>query len=112
MQQAEEIVPIIMELAEKASGKRPTKVGLIGDNTAASVSFLKPIRRHVLNDQKLTAVADEIYTPPLADATTMVQPLRSARPDFVLLPSTNVPDDKLLVDKFSEYRHDRRTRCR
>ena len=26
-----------------------------------------------------------------------------AHPDFVLLTSTNVPDDKLLVDKFSEY---------
>jgi branched-chain amino acid transport system substrate-binding protein len=103
VQQAEDMVPVIMALAEKASGKRPTKVGLIGDNTAASVSFMKPIRGHVLTDEKLTAVADQTYTPPLTDATTLVQPLRSARPDFVLLTSTNVPDDKLLVDKFSEY---------
>ncbi len=103
VQQAEDMVPVIMALAEKASGKRPTKVGLIGDNTAASVSFMKPIREHVLTDQKLTPVADQTYTPPLTDATTLVQPLRSARPDFVLLTSTNVPDDKLLVDKFSEY---------
>jgi branched-chain amino acid transport system substrate-binding protein len=103
VQQAEDMVPVIMALAEKASGKRPTKVGLIGDNTAASVSFMKPIREHVLTDQKLTAVVDQTYTPPLADATTLVQPLRSARPDFVLLTSTNVPDDKLLLDKFSEY---------
>ena len=29
--------------------------------------------------------------------------MRSARPDFVLLQSTNVPDDKLLVDKFAEF---------
>ena len=97
------MVPVIMALAEKASGKRPTKVALIGDNTAASVSFMKPIRGHVLNDEKLTAVVDQTYTPPLTDATTLVQPVRSARPDFVLLTSTNVPDDKLLVDKFSEY---------
>jgi branched-chain amino acid transport system substrate-binding protein len=103
VQQAEDMVPVIMALAEKASGKRPTKVGLIGDNTAASVSFMKPIRGHVLTDEKLTAVVDETYTPPLSDATTLVQPVRSARPDFVLLTSTNVPDDKLLVDKFSEY---------
>ena len=37
-------LPILMKLAEKATGKRPTKVAIIGDNTAASVSFLKPIR--------------------------------------------------------------------
>ena len=102
-QQSQDMVPVIMALAEKASGKRPTKVGLIGDNTAASISFLKPIRAHVLADEKLTAVVDQTYTPPLTDATTLVQPVRSARPDFVLLTSTNVPDDKLLVDKFTEY---------
>src|SRR6202158_1887789 len=39
--QAEEELPMIMELAEKASGKKPTKVAFIGDNTASSVSFMK-----------------------------------------------------------------------
>lgn len=102
-QQAEDTVPIIMNLAEKATGKRPTKMAMIGDNTAASVSFRKPINDHVLKDEKLTAVVSQVYTPPLTDATTLVQPVRGARPDFVLLTSTNVPDDKLLVDKFSEF---------
>jgi branched-chain amino acid transport system substrate-binding protein len=103
VQQAEDLVPILMDLAEKTTGKRPTKVASIGDNTAASVSFRKPIDDHVLKDQKLTEVVRQIYTPPLTDATTLVQPVRSARPDFVLLTSTNVPDDKLLLDKFSEF---------
>ena len=101
--QATDVVPIIMRLAENSTGKRPTKIAIIGDNTAASVSFLKPIRSHILKDAGLTAVIDKIYTPPLADATTLVQPVRSARPDFVLLLSTNVPDDKLLIDAFSEF---------
>jgi len=101
--QATDMVPIIMKLAESSTGKRPTKVAIIGDNTAASVSFLKPIRAHVLKDAGLIAVIDKIYTPPLADATTLVQPVRSARPDFVLLLSTNVPDDKLLIDAFAEF---------
>ncbi|HSU06991.1 MAG TPA: ABC transporter substrate-binding protein [Acetobacteraceae bacterium] len=101
--QATDVVPIIMKLAEGSTGKRPTKVAIIGDNTAASVSFLKPIRDHILKDAGLTAVVDKIYTPPLADATTLVQPVRSARPDFVLLLSTNVPDDKLLADTFAQY---------
>ncbi len=101
--QAEETVPIIMDLATKASGKKPTKIAIVGDNSASSVSFLKPIRDHVVQKLGLTIVADEIYTPPLADATTIVQKLRSGKPDFVLLQSTNVGDDKLLVEKFAEY---------
>lgn len=101
--QAEEELPMIKELAQQASGKKPTKVAFIGDNTAASVSFMKPMRDHVVKDQGLTIVADEVYTPPLTDATTMVQHVRSGRPDFVVFQSTNVPDDKLLVDKFAEF---------
>jgi branched-chain amino acid transport system substrate-binding protein len=103
IQQAEETLPIIMELATKATGKRPTKVAIVGDNSAASVSFLKPIREHVMKDLGLTLVTDEIYTPPLADATSIVQKLRSGKPDFVLMQSTNVGDDKLLVEKFAEF---------
>jgi branched-chain amino acid transport system substrate-binding protein len=101
--QAEETVPIVMELATKTTGKRPTKVAIVGDNSASTVSYLKPIRDHVLKNENLTLVADEIYTPPLADATSIVQKLRSGKPDFVLLQSTNVGDDKLLVEKFAEF---------
>jgi len=64
---------------------------------------MKPLRDHVVQQQGLTIVADEVYTPPLADATTMIQHVRSGRPDFVVFQSTNVPDDKLLVDKFAEF---------
>jgi branched-chain amino acid transport system substrate-binding protein len=101
--QAEEILPMIVELAEKGSGKKPTKVAFIGDNTASSVSFMKPVRDHATKDLGLTIVTDEVYTPPLTDATTMIQHVRSGRPDFVVFQSTNVPDDKLLVDKFAEF---------
>jgi branched-chain amino acid transport system substrate-binding protein len=101
--QAEEIVPIIMELAEKASGNRPTKVALVGDNSASSVSFYKPLKDHVFKNSGLTLVVDEVFTPPLSDATSIVQKLRSGKPDFVLLQSTNVGDDKLLVEKFAEF---------
>ena len=101
--QAEQIVPFLMKLAVETTHKRPTKVAIVGDNTAASVSFLKPIKSHILKQEKLTAVVDEIYTPPLSDATTLVQPVRAAKPDFVLLLSTNDGDDKLLADTFSEY---------
>ena len=101
--QAAQLVPIIMKLAEKATGKRPTKVAIVGDNSASSVSFYKPLKDHVFKDQGLTLVADEVYAPPLSDATSIVQKLRSGKPDFVLLQSTNVGDDKLLVEKFAEF---------
>src|SRR5271157_5046951 len=48
--QAEDAVPMVVELAEKATGKRPTKVAIVGDNTASSVSYMKPIRDHVLKN--------------------------------------------------------------
>ncbi len=100
--QAEEMVPLMMDLATKANGKRPTKIALVGDNSASSVSFFRPIRDHVVKNMGLTLVADEIYTPPLSDATTIGQKLRSGKPDFVMLQSTNAGDDKLLVEKFTE----------
>src|SRR5579872_364300 len=101
--QAEALVPMVIDLAQKASGKRPTKVAILGDNTAASVSFYKPLHDHVLKNQNLNLVSDQVYTPPLTDATSLIQGIRSTRPDFVLVQSTNVPDDKLLVDKFAEF---------
>ena len=102
-QQAQDLLPMIVDLAQKASGKKPTKFAYIGDNTASSVSFMKTIRGSIAKELGLTLVADEVYTPPLTDATTMVQHVRSTRPDFVGFQSTNVPDDKLLVDKFAEF---------
>ena len=100
--QAKELVPVVMDLAQKAGGKRPQKVAIVGDNSASSVSFYKAVHEVVIPEQKLTLVAEEIFTPPLSDATTMVQKLRSGRPDFCLMQSTNAGDDKLLVDKFNE----------
>ena len=100
--QAEKALPTILDLAERTTGRRPRKVAIIVDNTASSVSFLKPIRTHVLADLGLTAVVDEVFTPPLADATTLIQRVRSARPDFLLALPSNVPDDKIILDKLAE----------
>ena len=100
--QAKELVPVVMDLAVKSGGKRPTKVAIVGDNSASSVSFYKALHETVFAEQKLTLVAEEIFTPPLSDATSIVQKLRTGRPDFCLLQSTNAGDDKMLVDKFNE----------
>ena len=102
--QASHCVPALLDMAQRTTGRRPTRVALIGDNTAASVSFMKPLRAHVLKDLGLKVVLDETYTPPLADASSLVQPLRAAHADFLLLGSSNVPDDKLLLDALHEFR--------
>ncbi len=47
---------------------------------------------------------DETYTPPLNDATSLMQKVRSTRPDFLLFISTNVSDLKLGLEKMSEFR--------
>ncbi len=102
-QQSKEMLPIIMELAEKGTGKKPTKAAIVGDNNPATASFLRPMRDYGLKDAGVSLVADETFTAPLADATTIVQKLRSAKPDFLLALSTNVSDDKLLVEKLVEF---------
>jgi len=101
-QQAQDLMPILLDLATRTTGKRPTKLAMVGDNTGASVALRKALEEKVLPAEKVQVVLNQIYTPPLTDATPVVQPVRTARPDMALLLSTNASDDKLLVDKFQE----------
>jgi branched-chain amino acid transport system substrate-binding protein len=101
--QATVATPTIVELAEKATGKRPSSVAIVMDNTAAPMSFAKPMREGGLEKLALKLVVDEIFTPPLADATSIIQKVRSARPDILIMLATNIPDDKLLLEKLNEF---------
>ncbi|HKB83455.1 MAG TPA: ABC transporter substrate-binding protein [Burkholderiales bacterium] len=103
VQQAEGSLPALMEMAEKASGKRPQTIGIVMDNTAASVSFVKPMRDHQFEKLGLKLVVDETFTPPLANATPLIQKVRSARPDILLLLPTVISDAKLLLEKMNEF---------
>jgi len=100
--QSELALPTIMQLAEKSTGKKPTTTGVIQDNTAAPVSFMKPMRAGGFEKAGLKVLVDEIYTPPLSDATPLVSKVRTSRPDFVWVISTSIPDDSLLMQKFAE----------
>ncbi|MBI1394918.1 MAG: ABC transporter substrate-binding protein [Betaproteobacteria bacterium] len=102
-QQAEGSLPAIMEMAQKASGKRPKKIGIVMDNTAASFAFVKPIKDHQLKKLGLKLVVDEVFTPPLSNATPLVQRVRSARPDVLFLLPTAISDAKLLLEKMNEF---------
>ena len=102
-QQAQGSLPALVEMAEKASGKPPKTVGIVMDNTAASVAFVKPIKATQLAKLGLTLVVDETFTPPLANATPLIQKVRSQRPDILLLLPTAISDAKLLLEKMNEF---------
>lgn len=103
VQQAEGSLPALLEMAQKASGQRPKTIGIVMDNTAASVSFVKPMRDHQFAKLGLKVVVDETFTPPLANATPLIQKVRSARPDILILLPTVISDAKLLLEKMNEF---------
>ena len=101
--QAKQALPQIVKLAETASGKKPKTVAIITDNTAASVSSAKAMRDGLLAENGLQLIVDETFTPPLADATSLVQKVRSARPDLLFFLPTVISDAKLLLEKMNEF---------
>jgi branched-chain amino acid transport system substrate-binding protein len=101
--QANGALPALVKLATAATGKAPTTVGIIMDNTAAPVSFAKPMREGGITKLGLKLVVDETFTPPLSDATQLIQKVRSSRPDFLLLLPTAISDDKLCLEKLHEF---------
>jgi branched-chain amino acid transport system substrate-binding protein len=101
--QAGQALPQIVALAEAASGKRPTTVAIITDNTGASVATTKSMREGLLAANGLKLVVDETFTPPLADATSLVQRIRSAKPDLLFFLPSVISDAKLVLEKMNEF---------
>jgi branched-chain amino acid transport system substrate-binding protein len=101
--QAKQALPALVKLAESATGRKPGTVAIIMDNTAAPVSFVKPMREGGIAALGLKLVVDETFTPPLSDCTPLVQKVRSSRPDLLLLLPTAIPDDKLCLEKLHEF---------
>ncbi len=97
-------IPALLELAKLATGKAPTTVGLIGDNTASPVFFLKPLREGGLAKFGLKTLMDETFTPPLADATSLIQKVRTTRPEMLIFVPTTISDLKLGLEKMNEFR--------
>jgi branched-chain amino acid transport system substrate-binding protein len=74
------------------------------DNTAASVAFVSPIvEGDALAQNNLELVVNEVFTPPLANATPLIQRVRARRPDLLLLLPTTISDSKLLLEKMNEF---------
>lgn len=101
--QANQALPVIVEIAEKATGQRPKTVAIITDNTAASISSVKPMKERLLKELGIELVVDETFTPPLADATPLVQKVRATRPDLLFFLPTVISDAKLVLEKMNEF---------
>ncbi len=101
--QAEQALPQIMKLAEASSGTRPKTVAIITDNTGASIASVKPMREGLLKTLGLELLVDETFTPPLADATSLVQRVRAAKPDLLFFLPTVISDAKLMLEKMNEF---------
>ena len=97
-------MPTIVEIAKSATGAAPKSAGVIGDNTASPISFLKPMREGGLEKLGMKVVVDETFTPPLSDATPLVQKIRSSRPEFLVFVTTTISDLKLSLEKLNEFR--------
>lgn len=102
--QAEIALPIIMDLAEDQTGTRPETVAVITDNTAASLSSVERMKNGLFQDVGLELVFEEVFTPPLADATALVQQVRQRRPDLLFFLPTVISDSKLILEKMKEMR--------
>ena len=100
--QAADALPVVLQVAKLANAPTPKTIGIVMDNTASPASFTKPMREGGFDKMGLKLVVDEVFTPPLSDATSLVQKVRNARPDLLLVLTTNVPDTKLVLEKLNE----------
>src|SRR5688500_865885 len=73
--QAEQALELVTDLA-KRNNHPLKKAAIVGDNTAATVFFFKPLREKLLKAKGIEIVVDEVWTPPLGDATAIVQKIR------------------------------------
>ncbi|HWL80463.1 MAG TPA: ABC transporter substrate-binding protein [Roseomonas sp.] len=101
------IIPAALEpllaLAGKSAGKKPSTIACINDDTAVNQANMEPLRKGGFEKLGLKTVMDENFSVPLSDATPLIQRLRRARPDLVLLGTTATSDSRLLLQTLTEF---------
>jgi branched-chain amino acid transport system substrate-binding protein len=99
---AEQGLDLAIEMA-KGQGVTIKKMALVGDNTAAIVTYFKALREKLLAARGIALVVDEVFTPPLPDATSVAQKLRAAQPDLIINGATNFADCVQVLQKMKEF---------
>ncbi len=101
--QTTQMLPELIAIAQRATGKKPQTTAIITDNTAAPLSVVKPmVQGGLLKKAGIKLLFEEIFTPPLSDATSLIQKVRTSRPDFLFQFTSNVPDDALMLETLTE----------
>lgn len=103
---AVETMPIISNLAKSATGHAPTRIGIITDDTPAAQGATRAFVAAVAKQEKMKIVLNESFTPPISDATPIVQQVRIRKPDLILLLPSAAPDVVQFVNKFAEFKID------
>lgn len=93
----------MVALAKQTVGKAPATVALISDNTASQVAILNTLRHGLLAKFNLKPVMDQVFAPPLSDASSLVLDVRRSHPELVLLNTSSVSDAKLLLQTLNEF---------
>jgi len=101
-QQAYDLLPVMIDIYRRQNQDEPKRLALVMDNTASPVSTAKPLKAGLIDKYGLDLVVDEIYTPPLTDASALVQRVRRAKSDLFLLLVANAPDCTLFLNKMAE----------
>ncbi|MFI1568993.1 ABC transporter substrate-binding protein [Streptomyces sp. NPDC020490] len=80
-----------------SKGVHIKRIALVGDNTASSKIFFQVVRENLAAKLGMKVVASEIWTPPLSDASSIAQRLRSAKPDLIVYSATNFSDSSQIL---------------
>ena len=100
--QGQMALPTVMEVA-KMAGKTPKTVAVIADSNQAIQGMVKTWREGGYDKAGLKVLSEQTYTPPVADATPLIAPLRRNKPDILFILPAQLPDLKLMLDKLSEF---------
>ncbi|MCW5686006.1 MAG: ABC transporter substrate-binding protein [Pseudolabrys sp.] len=84
-------------------GAQLKKVAIIAENTPAAQITAKSLSASDYKEAGVDVVMNETFSPPLADAGSLIQRVRISKPDLVLLLSMSAQDNKVLLDKMREF---------
>lgn len=97
-------IDAVLAMAQE-KGVPVTKTGYMGDNTAAAISYRQGVL-DTMNAKGIPVLVDEVFTPPLVDATPIVEKVRTklSAGDIVWTQPTNFADVALFLQKLAEFR--------
>ncbi len=101
--QSELGLPELMKLAQAALRQAAEDRGDADGQHGDLGRDAKALKEKLLAQEGLQLVVEEVWTPPLSDATPLIQKVRSARPDLLLFMPNAVSDAKLGLEKINEF---------